>query len=133
MAKKKKSGGKSSTKIDPQATAYAHPYFPHVAAGRETEILAVWASKLTMPALLENFRRLIEDPRGWKKDQKFALLAEVHERLTKLTTVNQALMELGNQYLQFAHAPDTEGTPARQFADEVIKLLDEAFGAANPR
>jgi hypothetical protein len=71
-------GGKSS--IDPQATIYI------TAAEIPVDIEATWARALTDETLVENFHRYIQEPTGWKKAQKWALLAEVLRRLDVKTT-----------------------------------------------
>lgn len=119
-------GGRLSTD-DPVIQAI--PYFPHAATPTaEVDILATWANRLTMPALIENFRRMLDEPTGWKKDQKNALLTEVYNRSIKHALFLEATMVAARDYRDTPEVPKTKKTEAaRKMAETIVAYLDENF------
>ena len=95
-------GGKSSTELDPQATLYTNDpqkFFEggdRVAKGESIE--QIWASALTDVAVIDTFRRMVADPKGWKKAQREALLGEAFARLRVLFEFKELVQEHINTY-----------------------------------
>jgi len=87
-----------------------------------------WAKALTMPALLNAFRRYLDDPKGWTKNQKKALFEELYQRTALLATFTEVVMVEVQKYMEIPDKPVMKKhLAARDLAAMLTQILDDAF------
>lgn len=109
-------GGKSS--IDPQATIYI------TAAEIPVDIEATWAHALTDVAILNVFSRFVQDPTGWKKAQKRALLSEMVTRFQTLLEFEALIQSFADRYADALRARENGNLAQDAFVKSVCATLE---------